>query len=323
MLQSLSSPHRIVVLVVEPVLALDLGIPLQVFGRPELSEYSITTASASAGPIRVQGGMSVVADDGLDELSRADTVIVPGFGDHTRPLDASVVDALRSAAARGARMVSICTGAFALAQAGILDGRPATTHWQHCEDLRRLFPAVRVDPHVLYIDDGTLLTSAGVAAGIDLCLHIIRSDLGAAVANSVARRIVAQPQREGRQSQFIELAVPDGDDQMSDLRDWMLRNLEAPVTVRSLAGRAHMSERSFSRHFTARTGLPPLRWLLTHRVERAKILLETTPLSVDEIAARCGLGSRANFRAQFKKVTSVPPTTYRTHFGAPDASDTA
>ncbi|GAA3720321.1 GlxA family transcriptional regulator [Streptomyces tremellae] len=316
-LPAAAPPHRIAVLLLDPVLPLDTGIPLQVFGRASLPAYEVTTASLGGRPVRAPGGLTVSPGGGLGVLADADTVMVPGYARHDAPLDPAVLDALRAADGRGARMVSICSGAFALAQAGVLDGRRATTHWASCAKLAERYPRVTVDPDVLYVDEGRVLTSAGVAAGIDLCLHILRRDHGSAVANTVARRIVAAPRREGEQRQFIEYAdAPCGEDVLSATRAWMLAQLHEPLTVARMAAHARMSERGFTRHFTAQTGLPPLRWLHAQRVDRAKQLLESTDLPVDEVAARSGLGSAANLRVHFKRATRLAPLAYRKAFGA-------
>lgn len=307
--------HRVVVLVLDGVLPLDLGIPLQVFAREELDHYSVVTASCDGNAVRMLGGTSVLPAAGLSALDDADTVIVPGYSLGRGVLPAEAIAALRAAHRRGARMVSICTGAFALAEAGVLDGLAATTHWQNCAQLAADYPLVTVDPDVLFIDNGSVLTSAGVAAGIDLCLHIVRRDLGASAANRVARQIVAAPRREGQQAQFIERpAAPAGDDALARTRAWMVQSLAEPITVTEMAATARSSVRSFTRNFAKETGETPLRWLHAQRVEYARELLETSSLSIDIVAARSGLGSPANFRTHFKRATSLSPQRYRAAF---------
>src|SRR3954463_12711154 len=242
---------RIAVLALESVVAFDMATPAQVFRGP----YSFELCAVRPGPVPTSTGFSVVADHGLEALERAHTVIVPGYDTIDRPPPAAALEALRAAHARGARTVSICTGAFALAHAGLLDGRRATTHWRYAAYLAELFPAVEVDPNVLYVDDGDVLTSAGVAAGIDLCLHLVRADHGAEVAARVARRMVVAPHRDGGQAQFVESPLPDGrDGSLSATRDWALGRLERPLDVRALAAHAGVSPRTFARRFRAETG---------------------------------------------------------------------
>jgi transcriptional regulator GlxA family with amidase domain len=212
-------------------------------------------------------------------------------------------------------MVSICTGAFALAAAGLLDGRRATTHWRDAADLAARHPAVHVEPDVLYIDEGDVLTSAGVAAGLDLCLHIVRRDHGAALANTLARRIVVPPHRDGGQAQYIEQPVADHPGgSLAATRAWALERLHEPLTVRALAARAHVSERTFARRFTAETGQPFLRWLLAQRVDAARTALESTDATIDDIAHRCGFGTAANLRKHFHRHLATTPTAYRRAF---------
>ncbi len=228
-----------------------------------------------------------------------------------------MLDALRAAHARGARMVSICTGAFALAAAGVLDGRRATTHWRDAADLAARHPRVRVEPGVLYIDEGDILTSAGVAAGLDLCLYILRRDHGAALANRIARRIVVPPHRDGGQAQYVEQPVPEQPGgSLAGTRAWALERLHEPLTVRTLATHAHVSERTFARRFTAETGVPVLRWLHAQRIDAARTALEATEASIDDIAHRCGFGTAANLRKHFHRHLSTTPTAYRRAFAS-------
>jgi transcriptional regulator GlxA family with amidase domain len=307
--------HRIAVLALDGVVPLDLAIPAQVFGTYAQAPYELTVCGSAAGPVPTCAGFAVVAGAGLEALARADTVIVPGFDPHLRTLDQPVLDALRAAHERGARMVSICTGAFALAAAGILDGRRATTHWRDTAALAARHPAIEVEPDVLYIDEGEVLTSAGVAAGLDLCLHILRRDHGAALANAIARRIVVAPQRDGGQAQYVDHPVPDHPGgSLASTRAWALERLHEPLTVRTLAAHAHVSERTFARRFAAETGSPVLRWLHTQRIHAARTALETTDASIEAIAQRCGFGTPANLRKHFHRSLSTTPTSYRRTF---------
>lgn len=307
--------HRIAVLALDAVVPLDLAIPAQVFGNYPEAPYTLKVCAAAAGPVRTSAGFAVVADAGVEALADADTVLVPGFSPHLRVPEDTVLEALRAAHARGARMVSICTGAFALAAAGILDGRRATTHWRDAADLAARHRAVRVEPGVLYIDEGEVLTSAGVAAGLDLCLYILRRDHGAALANRIARRIVVPPHRDGGQAQYVEQPVPEQPGgSLAATRAWALERLHEPLTVRTLAAHALVSERTFARRFSAETGVPVLRWLLAQRVDAARAALEATDASVDEIAARCGFGTAANLRKHFHRHLHTTPTAYRRTF---------
>ena len=309
--------HRIAVLALDAVVPLDLAIPAQVFGNYPEAPYTLTVCAAVAGPVPTSAGFAVVADAGVEALAEADTVLVPGFSPHLRVPPEPVPEALRAAHERGARMVSICTGAFALAAAGILDGRRATTHWRDAADLAARHRAVRVEPGVLYIDEGEVLTSAGVAAGLDLCLHILRRDHGAALANQIARRIVVPPHRDGGQAQYVEQPVPEQPGgSLAATRAWALERLAEGLSVRTLAAHAHVSERTFARRFAAETGVPVLRWLLAQRVDAARAALESTDASIDEIAARCGFGTAANLRKHFHRHVRTTPTAYRKAFAA-------
>lgn len=252
---------------------------------------------------------------GLDALADADTVIVPSCRDVDEPPSPALVDALRTAHRAGARIASLCTGAFALAEAGLLDGRRATTHWAHAALLHDRYPAVRVDPDVLYVDEGDVLTSAGKAAGMDLSLHLVRIDHGTAVANALARTLVVPPHRPGGQAQFIPAAVAHGRDHvLADLLPWALERIDSPLTVTDLARAAGMSSRNLARHFHAVIGVSPLRWLLSERVRRAQELLETSDLSVEQVATRTGMGTATTLRRHFSDQLGVPPDTYRRTF---------
>jgi AraC family transcriptional regulator, transcriptional activator FtrA len=256
----------------------------------------------------------VLVPHGLDALAEAETIVVPGIGDRAWPLPPEPVEALRAAAEGGARVASICTGAFVLAAAGLLDGRRATTHWRYAPLLTREFPAVEVDPDVLYVDEGDVLTSAGVAAGIDLCLHMVRKDHGAEVANRIARRIVVAAHRDGGQAQFVERPLPASDGGLAATRAWMEERLDQPLTVDDMARHAACSPRSFARRFRAETGTTPLQWLIGRRVAEAQRLLEGSELPVEEVASQSGFGTPAALRQHFGRALSTSPTAYRRAF---------
>lgn len=303
--------HRIAVLALEDVVLFDLATPFQLLQR----HYELTLCVAQPGPVQTTSGFPIVASHGLDALAEADTVLVPGFAPREWPPPQQALDALQAAHARGARLASICTGAFALGAAGLLDGRPATTHWRHAAQLAQLFPRAHVDADVLYVDDGDLLTSAGVAAGIDLCLHLLRRDHGVEAANRAARQTVVAPHRAGGQAQFIERAVPPTDDgSLEATRAYALQRLDEPLTVAQLARHAHTSERTFNRRFRQETGTTPLKWLHAQRVDHARRLLEASELPVEQVAQRCGFGSAAILRQHFRRATSTTPTAYRRTF---------
>jgi transcriptional regulator GlxA family with amidase domain len=302
--------HAVAILALPAVVAFDLAIPAQVLGRRGEGRYDVTVCATRAGRVPSTTGYEIVAPAGLEAIARADTVVVPGYESEDDPAPAAL-RALRDAHERGARIVSICTGAFALAAAGLLDGRTATTHWQWAERLAQRHPRVDVDPDVLFVDDGDVMTSAGVAAGIDLCLHLVRCDHGAEFANAVARRMVVAAQRDGGQAQFVERAVPEDGAGLARTRAWMLERLGEPVSVAAMAGHAGYSERSFMRRFRAETGESPLRWLTQARVLEAQRLLEGTDLPVETVAARCGFGTAATLRTHFARQTATTPTGYR------------
>jgi transcriptional regulator GlxA family with amidase domain len=305
------SCQHVAVLAIEAVVGFDLSIPCQVFGhRDEAGRYRLSVCSAGPQPVATTTGYAIAAPFGLEALADADTVVVPGY-EYSTPIAPAIAKALAGAHARGARMVSICTGAFALAQAGLLDGRRATTHWRDAAELAACHPLVDVDPNVLYVDDGDVLTSAGVAAGLDLCLHLVREDHGAEAANEIARRMVVAPQRAGGQAQFVDRPVDDGDSSLEPTRVWLLDRLPERTTVAEMARHAGYSERSFHRRFVAETGTSPLRWLQTQRVLEARRLLQTTSLPVEHVATLCGFGSAAMLRTQFGRVTKSTPTAYR------------
>jgi transcriptional regulator GlxA family with amidase domain len=309
-----------VVLLLEPAIGFDAVIPVQLFGeavddagRPL---YEVTMASLDGGPVRTSSGYSITPQDDASALAVADTVIVPGTQlpgprrDGTLPRD--IADALATVR-RGARMVSICTGAFVLAADGRLAGRPATTHWKHAADLAALHPDILLDPDVLFTDDGDVLTSAGLSAGVDLCLHLIRRDHGTEIANHVARYCVVPPWRDGGQAQYIERHVPArADESTASVRGWALEHLETDVPT--LARRAGMSLRTFARRFREETGQSPGAWLIQQRVRHAQHLLEATDLGVDAVAERAGMGTSASLRSHLRTHVGVSPAAYRRTF---------
>jgi transcriptional regulator GlxA family with amidase domain len=321
-----SGPHRVGVLAIPPVTAFDFAIPDLAFSAVEVDgapAYEVVAGAAEPGVLASTGSVSLVVRYGLDTLREADTLIVTGSG-HRDGFDPRVLGLLRDAAGAGRRIASICTGAFALASAGLLDGRPATTYWLYSDEFARRFPRVHFQPGVLYTDDGDILTSAGVAAGIDLCLHLIRLDHGAAVANQVARLGVVAPVRPGGQQQFIDSPLPPArGTTLAETRSWALERLEDELSLQDLAAHAHTSVRNLTRRFQAETGLSPLQWLLHQRVDRARVLLETTALPMDQIARRSGLGSGESLRQHFIRRVGVSPSSYRASFAHPSAPPAA
>lgn len=315
-------PHRVVVLLLEPLVGYDATIPSAVLGSAHGPDgeplYDVQMASLDGGPVTTTTGYAVLPQGDVSLLSRADTVIVPGTGcpepRHEGRLGAPLAAALATIRP-GTRTVSICTGAFVLAAAGLLDGRRATTHWQHTDAFRALYPRVDLDEDVLYVDDGEVLTSAGLSAGVDLCLHLLRRDHGSHVANEVARYCVVPPWRDGGQAQFIERPVPVVDDaSTSSVRSWALTHLGEDLSVPALARRARMSERTFARRFRDEAGLTPATWVSQQRVRRAQELLETTDLTVDVIATRSGFGTAASLRKHCAATLGVSPQAYRRTF---------
>ncbi|WP_431933626.1 GlxA family transcriptional regulator [Nonomuraea jabiensis] len=303
--------HRLAAVIVPPVLGFDVSIPLMVFNS--VPHYDVRVCTARPGPVPTVGGPDVVVAHGLEALEDAETVIAVGSGGEQAPPE--VLDALRKAAAGGARIASLCTGAFVLAQAGLLDGRRATTHWGLAGDLAARFPSVDVRPDVLFVEDDGIFTSAGAAAAIDLCLHLIRLDYGAAVANTAARLAVVSPVRPGGQAQFIETPLPpERGTSLAPTRAWALEHLDRPLTLADLARHARISVRTLTRRFHAETGLSPLQWLLHRRVDRARELLETTDLPMDQVAGRSGLGSADSLRKHLVGRVGLTPTAYRASF---------
>ncbi|WP_328405245.1 helix-turn-helix domain-containing protein [Streptomyces sp. NBC_00390] len=309
--------HRVAVLAVPAVKPFDLSMPSTLLGAAELGGrpgYEVTVCTAMPGTVAASGGIEVVIRHGLQMVAAADTVIVPSTASR-HDAEPAALDALREAAAAGKRVASICSGAFVLAQAGLLDGRVATTHWALAEELQRAFPAVRVDADRLFAEDGRILTGAGSAAGIDLCLHLISSDYGAAVASTAARAAVVTPVRHGGQAQFVQTPLPaETDSSLDAARIWALQHLDRPISLHDLAGQAKVSVRTLTRRFTAETGVTPFQWLLQQRLLRARELLETTDLTIDHVARRSGLGSGESLRQHLSRQIGMTPAAYRGAF---------
>lgn len=314
--------HTVAALVTHGVSPFELSVAVEVFGldRSELVDpwYRLVVCAAVEPPVRAKGsaGLTIDTPYRLADLERADTIVVPIWEAGEEPA-AELVDALRAVHERGARVLSFCSGAFLLAYAGLLDGRRATTHWMHARQLAAQFPLVDVQPDVLYVADGRVMTSAGTAAAIDLCLHLVRLDHGAEVANAVARRMVVPPHRDGGQAQYIQAPVPtyaEETDPFRDTLDWAIAHLDEPLTVEVLARRAATSPRTFARRFVAAAGTTPLQWLLRQRVLLAQRLLETTDDPVERIATTCGFGTAAGMRIHFQRQVGTTPTAYRRTF---------
>jgi transcriptional regulator GlxA family with amidase domain len=316
--------HLIAVMALDGVVAFDLGTAPQVFSSARRADkqplYEVRVCGT--GPVRSTAGFTVVPDFDLTALETADTVIVPGVGSGGTVTDGTLPEQIRAAllaaAARGARIVSICTGASVLAAAGLLDGRPAATHWAWGSRIARLYPQVAWNFDVLFVDDGDVLTSAGVGAGVDLCLHIVRGDHGTEVANRAARRCVVPPWRDGGQAQYIERPIPAAAGTgTAPTRSWALDRLAEPVSLEEMAGHARMSVRTFTRRFRDETGVSPRQWLLRQRVGHAQLLLESTDLAVEAVARRSGLGSATALRQHMQAAIGVAPSAYRRTFRHP------
>jgi transcriptional regulator GlxA family with amidase domain len=310
--------HRVAVLAYDGVVLGDLAIPLEIFSRVRDAEGN------ACYDVRVCGAAQDVQSEHLhlkvpwrlSSIARAGTVIVPGVDDLQRPIPTAIFRALRSASRRGARIASICTGAFVLARAGLLDGLRATTHWMAAGELARRYQQIEVEADVLYVDNGHVLTSAGAAAGMDLCLYIVRRDLGASVAASVAKAAVVPLERSGGQAQFIEYKPPEYSESMGPVLIWIERNLRQNLSLSIISRRARISTRTLSRRFREQVGMTPAKWLGNARVRRAQQLLEKTDLSIERIATEAGFGSASVFREHFGNVTGISPTAYRRSFGA-------
>jgi AraC family transcriptional regulator, transcriptional activator FtrA len=311
--------HNVVVLAYDGLCTFEFGIAVEIFGlpRPEMGRnwYRFQVCSLEARSLRATGGVLVKADAGISQLLRAGTIIIPGWKGFDVQPPPRLIATLRKAYARGARLVSICSGVFVLAATGLLNGRRATTHWRQVEALRSRYPEIRVEPDVLYVDAGRILTSAGSAAGIDLCLHIVRQDFGAEIANQVARRLVVPPHRDGGQAQFIPQPLPDRPNRgLAPVVRWMEANLDRELSVARLAHRAAMSPRTFARQFRSQTGTTPHRWLTHLRLLAAQRKLEQTHDSVDKVAEAVGWQTAATLRQHFYRQLRTTPTVYRRRF---------
>jgi AraC family transcriptional activator FtrA len=315
--------HRVVALCFDGVVAFDLTAPAQAFGvahGPGGSPlYEFSACSLDGAEVRSTSGFGITPSGDIGALRLADTIVVPGYFAILAPPPEPALAALRAAAARGARLLSVCTGAFALAYAGLLDGRRATTHWGFAEEMAARFPAVTVDPNSLYVDEEAVMTSGGLSAGIDLCLHVIRKDFGVAAGERVARHMVAAPHREGGQAQFFKPQAQSTGGSLEPTRRWIAEQLEQPLDVAAMASHAGVSPRTFARRFREETGTTPLQWLLAQRVLAARRLLEDSDLPVEAVAWRAGFGNAASLRDHFRRATATTPTAYRRSFQPPDA----
>ncbi|WP_086823656.1 helix-turn-helix domain-containing protein [Allokutzneria sp. NRRL B-24872] len=311
-------PHRVVMAVTDAMPIFEAAVPCQVFGvdRPHLADpwYRFSVVPVGTETVRLSPGFTLAPTEGWD-LADTDTLVVPACENVHDDPPAELVELVREAHRRGIRILSICSGAFVLAAAGVLDGRRATTHWLHADELAQRYPAVRVDATVLYVEDANVITSAGTVAGIDACLHVVRIDHGAAVAAELARRLVTQPHRDGGQSQYHRPAAPAiREDWLAALLDWADEHLHLPLTGSDLAARAKVSVRTVERRFAEALGMSPLQWLLQQRVRRAQQFLETSDRPVGWIADNCGFGGAASLRAHFARIVGVPPSAYRRAF---------
>jgi AraC family transcriptional activator FtrA len=314
-------PHHVAILAYDRLCTFEFGCAVELFAldRPELQVtwYSYAVCAAESGPLRAAGGLALQVPHGLDALDAADTIVIPGWRDPNEAPPPRLMQSLRQAHARGARLCSICSGAFVLAHAGLLDGRRATTHFRHFERLAADFPDIAIEADALYVEDGNIVTSAGSAAGLDMLLHLVRSDFGADIANQVAQRLVIPAHRDGDQVQRIARPLPRaGTDPIAHTMDWLRENLRAGHTLASMAEQARMGVRTFQRRFKERTGASPLDWLVRERVVLAARLLETRPrLGIDAVADLAGLGSPESLRRHFRSHGLPPPARYRRQRG--------
>ena len=317
--------HAVAIVVYDGATVFELGMACEVFGDAwsailGVPWYRSFVCGLTPGPVTLDAGFQMQAAYGLERIAAADTVIV--LPSEAEEIPAAIPEALRRAHAKGSRIVSLCTGAFALAAAGLLDGRRATTHWAECDELARRYPRVTVDPGVLFVDEGDILTSAGSAAGIDLCLHLVRQDYGTEIATQLARQLVVPPQRDGGQAQYISAPMPELDScsLFADTVTWLQEHLNESVTVEELAARSAMSPRTFARRFLASTGTTPYQWLLRQRIQLAQRLLEMTDLPIDSVAETSGFSTAANLRKHFSRTVHTSPQAYRRTFQARYAS---
>jgi transcriptional regulator GlxA family with amidase domain len=314
--------RNVAVVVLDGFSPFELGVPCEVFGTDRSDEglpcYDFAVVAGEPGPLRSEVGFVLQADAGLERLKQADLVVVPAPSDKrcaSADWPEPLLEALRAAVARGGRVLSVCTGAFVLGAAGLLDGRACTTHWRHARELALMYPAAKVDPSVLYVDEGQVITSAGTAAGIDACLHVVRQEQGSRIANAIARRMVVPPHRDGGQAQFVERPVaPTSCDTLAETIEWMQRHLGEQMSVSELAGQAAMSPRTFARRFVQETGTTPQRWLIGQRILLAEQLLEESDLTVDRIAERAGFGNATALRHHFRTWRATTPQAYRRLF---------
>ncbi len=311
--------HKVVALAYDQLCTFEFGCVVELFAlpRPEIVApwYQFAVCAAERGPLRAAGGLQVHVPHGLKLLERADTIVIPGWHELDEPPPVALLERLRAAHARGARLCSICSGVFVLAAAGLLDGRRATTHWRYLERLRARYPHVRVEANALYVDEGQVVTSAGSAAGLDMLLHLVRCDHGAKIANQVAQRLVIAPHREGGQAQFVPRPLsPEGQGRLARLLDFVRAHLHETHTLDSLAARAAMSPRTLQREFAQALGQAPHAWLIGERIERAKELLESTRLPTAVIATRVGMGSAESLRHHFRRRLGTTPEHYRRRF---------
>lgn len=315
--------RSVTVVALPGVAAFELGVLCEVFGIDRTDtggpRFDFRVCGVEPGTVPTRLGFSLVVNHGLEATRGADLVAVPAYGERAG-LPEPVLAALRDARARGAWVLSVCSGAFALGEAGLLDGRGCTTHWMHADALSRRFPAARVDPAVLYVEDDGVITSAGTAAGIDACLHLVRRELGAADAAAIARRMVVPPHRDGGQAQYVEAPLPPQADTLAPVLAWMAEHLDAEVSVADLAARAIMSPRTFARRFRAETGTTPAAWLVRQRVARAQELLERSDAGVEEVAHRSGFGTGAALRHHFGRIVGTSPLAYRRTFAGTASS---